>query len=92
MWLHVQGRQRAEQLNILLQRFMLRRTKAIISGLLPKKQDHIVFCQLSELQLRAYKFVACPCSALLLTTCSLSAILSYQLISVISFAVFSDIS
>ena len=36
---------------------MLRRTKAIISDLLPKKDDNIVFCQLSELQLRAYKCV-----------------------------------
>jgi hypothetical protein len=34
---------------------MRRRTKAIIADQLPRKRDNIVFCQLSELQLRAYR-------------------------------------
>jgi hypothetical protein len=34
---------------------MLRRTKALISGSMPTKRDCIVWCNLSELQLRAYK-------------------------------------
>lgn len=62
-WLLRQGRRRAQQLNDLLGRYMLRRTKAIISDLLPKKEDNIVFCQLSDMQRRAYryKWMALPC-------------------------------
>lgn len=34
---------------------LLRRTKALIAHQLPTKRDHIVFCQLSEEQLAAYR-------------------------------------
>ncbi len=40
---------------------MLRRTKAIIADQLPRKREHIVFCQLAPLQQRAYaRLLACP--------------------------------
>ncbi|KAK9806401.1 hypothetical protein WJX73_002468 [Symbiochloris irregularis] len=51
------GRTKAEHLNDMLEKYMLRRTKAIIADLLPKKQDNIVFCSLSPVQMRSYRRV-----------------------------------
>ncbi|KAF2716152.1 hypothetical protein K431DRAFT_236002 [Polychaeton citri CBS 116435] len=40
--------------NNLLPRFMLRRTKELLAGQLPKKSDRVIFCPLSETQADAY--------------------------------------
>ena len=42
------------QLHVLLSDYLLRRTKKLIAHQLPKKTDHIVFCELAPLQLAAY--------------------------------------
>ncbi|KAJ3077274.1 hypothetical protein HDU98_004236 [Podochytrium sp. JEL0797] len=39
---------------LVLERFMLRRTKSLIAHQLPKKEDKIVFCPMSDSQKRAY--------------------------------------
>ena len=53
-WL--QGRGRQTQLNRLVERFLLRRTKdSTIKDQLPRKSDNIVFCEMSLLQHRAYE-------------------------------------
>jgi len=36
-------------------RYMLQRKKAIIADQMPEKKDQVVFCELSPLQVRAYK-------------------------------------
>lgn len=52
----VQGRARQTQLNKLVEKFLLRRTKdSTIKDQLPKKTDNIVFCEMSLLQHRAYE-------------------------------------
>ena len=52
----VQGNERQNRLNKLMSKYLLRRRKdTVISEQLPKKIDSIVFCQLTELQVRAYK-------------------------------------
>jgi SNF2-related domain len=51
----LQGADRLKELQDLLSRYLLRRTKALIKHQLPQKNDHIVFCQLSDMQLRAYR-------------------------------------
>ncbi|KAL3134837.1 hypothetical protein ABBQ32_007805 [Trebouxia sp. C0010 RCD-2024] len=50
------GRARQSQLNALVEKFLLRRTKdSTIKDQLPKKTDNIVFCEMSLLQHRAYE-------------------------------------
>jgi SNF2 family DNA or RNA helicase len=45
-------------LDTVVKKYMLRRRKDnTISEQLPKKVDNIVFCQLTEFQLRAYKYI-----------------------------------
>lgn len=54
-----------EQLQRLLEKYLLRRTKDnTIADQLPKKTDNIVFCRLAPLQMRAYK-----CAWLSMNTC-----------------------
>eukprot|EP00775_Hariotina_reticulata_P007621 gene7621-7823_t len=54
-WEIQRGKERLEELKPLVRRLALRRTKAIISDQLPKKTDVVVFCQLKDLQRRAYE-------------------------------------
>ncbi|DBA73362.1 TPA: hypothetical protein ACH3X1_011407 [Trebouxia sp. C0004] len=50
------GRSRQTQLNALVEKFLLRRTKdSTIKDQLPQKSDNIVFCEMSLLQHRAYE-------------------------------------
>jgi SNF2 family DNA or RNA helicase len=51
------GRSRVatRKLNKLIKKLVLRREKSIIKDLLPGKDDHIVFCSLSSIQLRMYQ-------------------------------------
>ena len=59
----MQARERQEDLKKLLEKYLLRRTKDnTIKDQLPSKTDNIVFCELSELQLKAYR---CPTHALI---------------------------
>lgn len=52
------GTRRGRQLKSQLDLYLLRRTKAdVLKDQLPKKRDNIVFCQMSDLQQRAYKRV-----------------------------------
>lgn len=52
----VQGVERQQRLNKLLSKYLLRRRKdKVIREQLPKKSDNIIFCQLTDLQIRAYK-------------------------------------
>jgi len=51
-----QAKRRQEQLNALTERYLLRRTKeGTIREQLPRKVDHIVFCPLAPIQMRAYR-------------------------------------
>ena len=50
------GRDRARQLSALLRKYVLQRKKtAVLAGQLPQKVDNVVFCDLSPLQLKAYR-------------------------------------
>ncbi|KAF2434838.1 hypothetical protein EJ08DRAFT_435267 [Tothia fuscella] len=50
------GRRTADKLvNVLLPKFFLRRTKALIAHQLPKKTDRVVFCPLTVTQAEAYQ-------------------------------------
>lgn len=52
----LQGSKRQEKLHKKLSKYMLRRRKDnTIKAQMPKKIDNIVFCELSELQLKAYR-------------------------------------
>lgn len=52
----LQGDERQKRLNQVLGKYLLRRRKdKVIQEQLPKKIDNIVFCQLTDLQVRAYK-------------------------------------
>ena len=52
----LQGKKRQKQLTKLLGEYLLRRRKdKVIREQLPRKTDNIVLCQLTELQVRAYK-------------------------------------
>lgn len=53
----LQARDRQAQLVQKLSCVMIRRTKQIISHQLPTKTDNIVFCEMSIMQMRAYKRV-----------------------------------
>ena len=58
----LQGQKRQDMLHEKLQHYLLRRRKDnTIKEQMPKKLDHIVFCELSELQLAAYR---CDCVAI----------------------------
>ncbi|GMH36245.1 hypothetical protein BSKO_04113 [Bryopsis sp. KO-2023] len=50
-----QGRERQAQLVKALSKVLLRRTKVVIQDQMPKKQDNVVFCELSLQQGKAYK-------------------------------------
>lgn len=53
---HVQAEKYQGQLEELLSKYMLRRTKdGTIKDQLPTKTDNIVFCRLAPMQYRAYK-------------------------------------
>ena len=53
-----QGQDRQERLLALLQNYMLKRMKnVVLKDALPTKRDKIVFCRLSDLQLRVYRRV-----------------------------------
>jgi hypothetical protein len=57
--LPAQAKSRQEQLNALTERYLLRRTKqGTIKEQLPRKVDHIVFCPLAPIQMRAYRRAA----------------------------------
>ena len=59
----VQGQKRQDKLHEKLQHYLLRRRKDnTIKEQMPKKLDHIVFSELSDLQLAAYR---CDCVAIL---------------------------
>ncbi|XP_069817848.1 DNA excision repair protein ERCC-6-like 2 [Dendropsophus ebraccatus] len=51
------GRKAMQKLALKMSSFFLRRTKALISSQLPKKEDRIVYCNLSEFQKAVYKAV-----------------------------------
>ena len=51
----VQAEKRQGNLEQVLSKHMLRRTKAIIRDQLPAKTDNVVFCRLAPMQERAYK-------------------------------------
>ena len=53
----VHGRQAGDSLRALLKPLMLRRRKDVIAHQMPKKKDHVVFCQLAPVQMEAYKRV-----------------------------------
>lgn len=54
-------RERSQQLSTIIRRLILRRTKALIAHQLPTKTDSVVFCQMSDVQLRAYtRLLASP--------------------------------
>ncbi|KAK9824960.1 hypothetical protein WJX74_010323 [Apatococcus lobatus] len=54
--IHAKGRVAQQRLNILLDKYLLRRTKeGTLRDQLPRKTDNIVLCPMSELQLRAYR-------------------------------------
>ena len=56
----LQGKERQEQLVALLQKYMLKRMKKVVlQDVMPDKSDKIVFCTLSELQLRTYRRAPC---------------------------------
>ena len=44
-----------EQLNFETRKWLIQRKKTVIADQLPKKLDQIVFCELSTVQMRAYK-------------------------------------
>ena len=57
----LQGRVAQQQLNVLLDKYLLRRTKeGTLKDQLPCKTDNIVLCPMSELQLRAYRWTPPP--------------------------------
>lgn len=54
----MQGRIAQQRLKVLLDKYLLRRTKeGTLKDQLPRKTDNIVLCPMSELQLRAYRSV-----------------------------------
>lgn len=56
-----QGQKRQEKLHATLQKYLLRRRKDnTIKDQMPNKLDNIVFCELSDLQLKAYRSGALP--------------------------------
>lgn len=50
--------------------YLLRRTKALIADQLPRKRDYVVFCDLSDLQRRAYRRVLESPDGQLLVRCA----------------------
>ncbi|KAK9862888.1 hypothetical protein WJX84_009991 [Apatococcus fuscideae] len=53
---HAKGRIAQQRLKVLLDKYLLRRTKeGTLKDQLPRKTDNIVLCPMSELQLRAYR-------------------------------------
>ena len=51
----LQGAEAQRGLQHVLRRFLLRRTKALIAHQMPRKLDYIVYCEMSDLQLAAYR-------------------------------------
>ena len=51
----VQAEKRQGNLEQVLSKYMLHRTKAIIKDQLPSKSDNVVFCRLAPMQERAYR-------------------------------------
>jgi DNA excision repair protein ERCC-6-like 2 len=52
------GNTRAMELSAKLQQVYLRRSKEVtLAGFLPKKDERIIFCELSPLQKELYKFI-----------------------------------
>lgn len=49
------GRLLQEQLSVLLENWVLRRTSDVISAQLPRKEEFVVFCPLTELQRNVYQ-------------------------------------
>jgi DNA excision repair protein ERCC-6-like 2 len=49
------GRSASKKLKEKLSEFVLRRDKKIIADKLPSKEDRIVFCPLTEMQMKVYK-------------------------------------
>ncbi|XP_073675019.1 DNA excision repair protein ERCC-6-like 2 [Garra rufa] len=52
-----EGRKAVQDLAKRLSRWFLRRTKALISGQLPKKDDRVVYCSLTDFQRTVYRAV-----------------------------------
>ena len=52
-----QARERTEMLHQLISTMMLQRKKDIIAHQLPKKEEKVVFCRMSDLQQRVYQRV-----------------------------------
>jgi SNF2 family DNA or RNA helicase len=46
---------RVEELNRETRKWLIQRKKTLIADQLPKKLDQVVFCELSAVQMRAYK-------------------------------------
>lgn len=64
------GRTAAKKLAKLLQAVVLRRDKSIISKMLPGKDDNVVFCKLTPLQVRCYqRILASPVYKALYAMC-----------------------
>ncbi|KAL4459161.1 hypothetical protein ABPG75_014026, partial [Micractinium tetrahymenae] len=51
------GKEAREDVRGVLSNFVLRRTKKLIAHQLPQKMDYVVFCELSSMQLAAYRRV-----------------------------------
>ena len=51
------GDSRAVDLSKKLEKVYFRRTKEVLQGVLPKKEEHIIFCELSDLQKDLYKYI-----------------------------------
>ena len=55
------SKERQAQMSELLNKWILRRDKSLLTDQLPGKDDNVVFCKLSPLQTRAYeRFLAMP--------------------------------
>lgn len=53
--LMLQRDERLEKLNFETRKWLIQRKKTLIADQLPKKLDQVVFCELSAVQMRAYK-------------------------------------
>ena len=48
------GESRARELSTLTSKFILRRTSEVLRNSLPPKHEHVIFCKMTETQIRAY--------------------------------------
>lgn len=51
----IKGDEKLQELSALVQKFIIRRTNDILSKYLPVKYEHVVFCRMSDFQIKLYK-------------------------------------